>query len=96
MPSKPTQKKPPTKKQQALEARQAAVAVHNRDLSTGEIAFRIEHAQTLTSMYEGQKARALAAIRECQHDVKTCDAMIEQLTADSSTLRALVESRRNS
>jgi len=89
---KPAQKL--SKKDEARAARQAAVAVHNRDLSTDEIAFRIEHASTLRAMYSGQRDRSLANIREASADVKTCDKMIDELDADVATLRALVESRR--
>lgn len=73
--------------------RQAAVAVHHRDLSTEEIGARIEHAQTLLSMYDAQRTRNQRAISEAGSDLRTCDKMIDELQHDVSTLNALIRSR---
>lgn len=79
---------------QNRKARQEAVAVAARDLSTPEISSRIEHANTLIAMFESQRQRAQRGISEGNADVRTCDKMIDELRADVATLDVLVKARR--
>lgn len=83
-----------TPKAQARKARQEAVRLNHRDLSTDEIATRIEHHQTLIGMYDAQRTRSQRAISEASNDVRTCDKMLDELRADVSTLSDIVKSRR--
>lgn len=76
-------------------ARQEAVEVHHRDLSTEEIGSRMHHMNTLLSMFDGQRTRAQRTISEAGGDVRTCDKMMNELRADIATLDGIIKSRRN-
>ena len=74
--------------------RQEAVAMNHRDMSTEELAARINHASTLESLYVNQRTRNQRAIQEASSEVRTCDRMINELRADIATFNALIKQRR--
>jgi ribosome-binding protein aMBF1 (putative translation factor) len=81
-------------KQQTRRARQEAVAINHRDMSTDEIAARINHHNTLISLYEAQRASNQKVVVDATAGLKTADRMLEELRADVATLSGIVKSRR--